>query len=513
MNINKIGVGVKKFITLENILVSLSLIVAFVIRIFRVDQILNFNYDQGRDALVIWNLIHSHKFFLIGPTTGLPGIFRAPYYYYLITPFYYLGRGNPVWPEVFLAFTSVLAIALIYHLGKKIGGRTAGIIAAAISAFSLNILFASQWLSNPTPMLILSMVLVWAMIKVTEKKKWAWPIIAVVSGLSLFSFGSSGEFFYFLALFIFLIWTVLRQGFGGRSSLNIKIILISIFLFVLTFIPLVFFDLKHGHILLHNMFGTFGMGSGSFAVPSWGFIKSRTISYFDIFTNKIFPFRNITNQIILSIVGISFLIFLPKLIKNIKFNVVLLLLLSATIGLYFYQGNYGVLYDYYMTGYYMIFILFFAIILGQIWKVKILGKVFIVIFFYLFFANNIPTILGTINNSCDTPTSICFVDQKEAIDWIYKDANGRDFNVDEYVPPVITYSYNYLFTWLGTTKYHKLPVEPQISLLYTLYEVDPPHPERLQAWLTRQQGIGKVIKQETIGGITVQERERIPGGK
>jgi 4-amino-4-deoxy-L-arabinose transferase-like glycosyltransferase len=497
---------IRKFFTTENILVSIGLVIAFIIRVFRVGEILNFNYDQGRDALVIWDLIHSHKFFLIGPTTGLPGIFRAPYYYYLITLFYYLGRGNPVWPEVFLVFTSVLAIALIYHLGKKIDGRTTGIIAAVIAAFSLNVILSSQWLSNPTPMLVLSMTLVWAMIKVTEKKQWAWPVIAVVSGLSLFSFGSSGEFFYFLALAIFFVWQ-------WKNRPDLKNFILSIVLFILTFIPLVFFDLKHGHILLHNMFGTFGMGSGSFAIPTWGFIKSRTFSYFDIFTNKIFPYRNTFNLIILGLSGVSFLAFLPKLFKNTKFKVVLLLLLSATIGLYFYQGNYGVLYDYYMTGYYMIFILFFAIILGQIWKVKILGKVFIIIFFYLFFANNIPTILGTINDSCNTSTSICFIDQKEAINWIYKDANGRDFNVDEYVPPVIPYSYNYLFTWLGTTKYHKLPVEPQISLLYTLYEVDPPHPERLDAWLIRQKGIGKVVKEETFGGITVQERERISDGK
>ena len=66
-----------------------------------------------------------------------------------------------------------------------------------------------------------------------------------------------------------------------------------------------------------------------------------------------------------------------------------------------------------------------------------------------------------------------------------------------------------MFTWLGTYKYNKLPVESQVPLLYTLYEVDPPHPERLQAWLARQVGIGKVIKQMTFGGITVQERIRI----
>src|SRR6266536_4880928 len=82
------------------------LIAAFFLRVYRIGTVLGFYFDQGRDAGIIWDLIHLHKFFLIGPTTGLPGIFRGPYYYYLIAPFYFLGKGNPVWPSIFLSFTT-----------------------------------------------------------------------------------------------------------------------------------------------------------------------------------------------------------------------------------------------------------------------------------------------------------------------------------------------------------------------------------------------------------------------
>ena len=112
---------IKRFFTPEYISVFIILLISFVLRVFRVDQILGFYYDQGRDALVIWNLIYSHKFFLIGPTTGLAGVFRGPFYYYLIAPFYWLGKGNPVWPAVFLAFLSVAALGLMYYLAREIG--------------------------------------------------------------------------------------------------------------------------------------------------------------------------------------------------------------------------------------------------------------------------------------------------------------------------------------------------------------------------------------------------------
>lgn len=494
---------VKKFLTPEIFFLFLLLIAAFILRVYRVGQILNFYYDQGRDALVIWDLIHSHKFFLIGPTTGLAGIFRGPYYYYLITPFYFLGKGSPIWPSVFLAFTAVFAIWLLYVLGKKIQGLATGFLAVVIATFSFYIIFASRWLSNPTPMLLLSVVLVWAMFEVTEGKRWAWPIIALVSGLSLFNFGSSGEFFYFPALFVFLIWQ-----WKGRP--DVKNLVWSIILFSLTFAPLVMFDLKHDHILLHNLFGTFGVGSGSFVMPSIKFILQRTLAYYDIFSSKIFVSMNNYDTVALIIVALYFLASLPKLLKNKKVKIVLLLLISPIVGLYFYRGNYGVLYDYYMTGYYLIFVLLFAIVLGRIWQNR-LGKLFIGVFLILFLLANFPLTLAKENDGCDGPLTICLSNQTKAIDWIYKDAGSSNFNVDEYVPPVIPYAYNYLFLWLGTEKYHKLPVDSQIPLLYTLYEVDPDHPERLNAWLDRQKRIAKPLYQEkeTTGGITVQRRTRI----
>src|SRR3989344_3787237 len=108
----------KKFLTPLNLFVLLVLLVALFVRVYRVDQILAFHYDQGRDALVIWDLINKGKLFLIGPVTGIAGIFRGPFYYYLMAPFYFLGKGSPIWPSVFLAITSVFGLGLMYYLAK-----------------------------------------------------------------------------------------------------------------------------------------------------------------------------------------------------------------------------------------------------------------------------------------------------------------------------------------------------------------------------------------------------------
>jgi hypothetical protein len=54
-----------------------------------------------------------------------------------------------------------------------------------------------------------------------------------------------------------------------------------------------------------------------------------------------------------------------------------------------------------------------------------------------------------------------------------------------------------------------LKIEERVDLLYTLYEADPPHPDRIGTWLERQEGIGVVEKEASFGGITVQERTRL----
>ena len=62
-----------------------------------------FTYDVGRDMLALSAIVHLHKIPLIGATTGLPGIFYGPWWYYMLTPFFIIFSGSPqgialTWP-------------------------------------------------------------------------------------------------------------------------------------------------------------------------------------------------------------------------------------------------------------------------------------------------------------------------------------------------------------------------------------------------------------------------------
>ena len=191
--------------------------------------------------------------------------------------------------------------------------------------------------------------------------------------------------------------------------------------------------------------------------------------------------------------------------KTYILNIVKLFLLFLgvpLIGYIFYTGNYGNFYGYYLTGYYLIIVLLFSFLTSFLLKYRF-GKLIIIVGLALFLGSNLKLTIKKLNIDILNSNEIVLQNQIMAINWIKEDSGNHKFNVDVYVPPVIPHSYNYLFKWLDLGQ-----SEDSQKLLYTLYEIDPPHPERLDAWLARQDGIGKVEETVKFGGITVERRER-----
>lgn len=409
-----------------------------------------------------------------------------------------------MWSANFLSATTVAAIAVLFWLALKAHSRAAAIFAAIIASFSFKLIFDSRWLSNPTPMLLLSMLLVLCMFLILNKKNWAWIPLAFISGTSLFHFGSSGEFFYFPALAIFALWQ--------RKSLNLKIIIYSVAAFLVTALPLILFDLKNNYLLANNIH-EFLFEKETFKQSFWEVVPLRVEFYKSVFSSRIFQNQEPPILVILFILFLCFLVYLPRLIKNKEIKTVILLFLAPIVGLLFFQGNEGNVYDYYLTGYYLVFVFLVAVTLGELWK-SFAGKLFVLFFFGVFLFQNMRLTGIKLNDGLTGENTIALGNQKEAIEWIYEDAGGVNFNVDVYVPPVIPYAYDYLFTWYPETTRLRGASDSQsiaehVRLLYTLYEVDPPHPERLDAWHARQAGIGKIEYEARFGGLTVQRRQRL----
>ncbi len=481
-------------------LVIIILLFACFVRVYRLNDLVGFYYDQGRDALVIWNLIHDHKFFLIGPTTGVEGIFLGPFYYYLITPFYWLGNGNPVWPATFLGLLNVAGIYIVFAIARKYFDNTSAILTAFIMSISYYLVIAHRWLSNPTPLPFFSALAVWSILQIINSKDQKyWPMLGLLMGLSLQLEAASATFFIPAVAIILAI---------NHDRLRTKPIWIlsGILVFISTLLPQLVFDFRHDHIL-YKSFYSFLIAEKSFRPELFAFLQQRLIVYQNIITNLFWATQK-NSEIFIVLCVVSAVMVKKKLFSK-EYLALSVWCLTPLAILLFYHGNKGYLWDYYFTGIFPFLILMITRIMvlmaQRYFVVKLVAPVMLIALSYL----NFLPIYTALTKNIHAAGNISLGSSVLAVDWIYKDTKTRPFNVDVYVPPVISYAYDYLFLWRGTTKFHTLPSDQREPALYTLYEIDPPHPERLEAWLSRQAGIGKVETSFDIGGIIAERRIRI----
>jgi 4-amino-4-deoxy-L-arabinose transferase-like glycosyltransferase len=488
---------IEKFFSKNYLLIAILSLASF-LRLFRINELLGFWYDQGRDALAIWGMLHEGKMTLIGQQMGFTGIFRGGWFYWILAPFYAIGGGNPIWPTVFLVATSVVAIYLIYRLGTELGGRGTGFLAALIAATSYYIISASNWLSGTTPELLVSMLIVWTVFSFLKKKIWAIPLLGFLVGMSL-QFEGAAEVYLIPAIIIIL-------ALNKKLLPKFKVFLLGFILFLAPAIPQALFELRHPGVLSGAIINLV-FHEKTFTFQFWEIIKTRMPYYYQLFSSK-FWINGYTLFAPFFATFVFALIFRWKEFwKNNYFRVIFIFAVAPFIGTLFFVSNKGAVYDYYFTCYYLIWILFFSFVLVSISK-KIWGRLIIAAFLTVMLFQNVVAYTEHYFISVEDPNYTTFYGELKTLDWIYNDAGGKNFNVDVYVPPVIPYEFDYLFKWYGNSKYGYTPSADMLPLLYTIHEIDNFHPTFLSKWLDRQETIGKIEKSAKFGGITVERRTR-----
>jgi len=477
--------------------------VGFFLRCYRQSSLLPFYYDQGRDAKMAADIISLKNFPAIGPTTGIEGLFLGPFWYYLITPGYFIGQGNPVIASYFIAFLESLTIPLIFYLVKTYWRRDTAYLAAILWAFSHYLIRSSRWFSNPSPlptMVLISMIL---LIKIFKDKKYHYlPWVALVFGLSLQLEAASAIFFFPILLIFALI------NFTSLKKIKLFTWIKSIFTFGILLLPELAFELKNDFLISRKFIG-FLLGrvnsdtGKSWAIPTFSFLANRLNAYYQSFYSKLDT--NVTRYsiifLIIFIIGIFFLI--KKYKNNILIRLQLLWLFVPLFLLLFFVGNYGNLYDYYLTGFFPAFIILFSVIV-TLPKNKILYLLSIFLTTVYFFNGNYIPLKSYLGAGIDGVENITYGNEILAVDYVCKKNSEQPGNYDVYVPPVIAHAYEYLFQWRQSKGLCPPFISERNSNLYIIYEVDPPHPERLDNWFDKYKQ-DKLIHEEFFGGVRVKQ--------
>ena len=230
----------------ELFLLLCLLIIAAFLRIYRIADYMTFLGDEGRDVLVVYNILHG-KLTLLGPTSSVGGFFLGPIYYYFMAPFLWLFNYDPVGPAIMVALFGTATVWLVYKIGKEFFNTATGFIAAGLYTIAPLVIAHSRSSWNPNLMPFFTVLLLYVLYQAQHKRKL---VLFIISGIL---FGIAIQLHY-VELFVgvviaayiaFLDWISKsnRQQFIGTIVKKYLAIFVGTLIGIS---PLLAFELRHG---------------------------------------------------------------------------------------------------------------------------------------------------------------------------------------------------------------------------------------------------------------------------
>lgn len=232
---------------IEIISLGFILIVTALLRFPLISQgFFAFTYDQGRDLLEVAEIVENKNLTLIGPTTGLPGIFYGPWWYYFLSPLYFLSQGNVQTIALTFAAIGEATIVLLYLLTKKATGVTpVALTVAAVAAMSQPFITSSSQIWSPSLVLPLMLAYVFSLYRIFQKPKAVWFLVLGIS--SGFIADSGAAFGIVLTVSTFIAAAVFRKNFLGKNFLFFLVGLLLVLL------PRIIFDIRNDFLITKSI--------------------------------------------------------------------------------------------------------------------------------------------------------------------------------------------------------------------------------------------------------------------
>lgn len=266
--------------------------------------------DEGRDAIIVRNLLVHADPILIGPGTSVGGMYLGPLYYYFMAPFLLLANFSPVGPAIGVALLGIATIYLVYFVGKEWFGKIAGLIPAGLFAISPTVITYSHSSWNPNIMPFFSLLSIYSIWRVWKKDDFKFLFVLAVS----LSFSLQSHYLALLLLpTIGIIW-IIKFLILNTSTSNItektpmiryikhSFMAICVFLFFMS--PLLIFDIRHNWMNFNAMKSFFSAGDTNLSTNIFGYIYKIPAIAVDIVSSLLTgKYRNIS-QIVLAIVSV-----------------------------------------------------------------------------------------------------------------------------------------------------------------------------------------------------------------
>ncbi len=364
--LNKMNILKKR---LELIIIAAVILIAVFFRFWQIRDYVVFLGDEGRDMLVMRNMILERRPVFLGPTASVGGFYLGPIYYWMAAPFLALWQFDPVGPSIMVAAFGVATVILLYKFLNETAGFWPAILAGLLYAIAPLIVRYSRSSWNPNPLPFFALLQIYSVYLAITKKK---PLFFLLSGLC---FGVAIQLHYLAVSLIPITIAIIALN-SNHKSWPKAIVLASIGA-VITFSPFLIFEARHGFPNFHTIleFVTRKTTHG-YQSPNLIWV---IFNFGNIFLEDIAKFAGtIFTEIVFWVLSIGSVFLLAKNWQNERKRLVLSICVIWFLGglavLRFYSGQ---IFDYYFGFMFPAPFFVFGTLAGEYWRKNIFKLIFI----------------------------------------------------------------------------------------------------------------------------------------
>ena len=309
----------------------------------------------------------------------------------------------------------MFSIVALYFLIRKIFGGKTAVIASLIYSVSYTAVSIERGVTSNNLIFLTTIQLLYCLRQYFNKKDVFLIIGAFLAGIATVNFNPT----FITAAIAFFITALLRK------EKNLSLLIVCLLAFLINFLPLLIFNMRHGNILFESL-KNFASLNSERMLAFEKFISIPKEILIPFITNYLFQstfFIYTALTVGLSLYGLS---------KLLKYDNKSLLFLPITIlisllAFFFYSGHIP---DYYFQQSLLSFVVLVALALRP--------KIILLLFTFIFLTMNLSTAanFNTLNN---------YKIKKQIVNYILEDTRDESFNVYYNLPQGLNTGYKYLF--------------------------------------------------------------------
>ncbi len=470
-------------IVTRNWLFLLILILAAFLRLYKIDQYMEFLGDQGRDVVVARSFLKEGHIFTIGPVTSIGNMYLGPFYYYLVVvPGLILTWFNPIGPSIVVALLGVLTVYLIFRFSLKWFNYQTAYLAAFLYTISPVVIKYSDFSWNPNIMPLFALLF----FNFCLESNFVFASLAFIMCLNS----------HYLALLLLpvggLIYLLKYLRTPKLRPTLAKQLTVAIVIFIVSLVPQILFDLKHHGQNINSIISFFTNRETTVNLKAYKALPEIG-PLFNQLNSRLLAGKNDQLGLFVTII-FSLLIFYEVFLqfKSKKINTIsnwLILWLGAGLtGLALYKQH---IYDHYFGFLYPVLFILFAYLIVKLPKILTLSLLIVLTIFSILenpFRWTAPKQMATTYS----------IDQS-----IIKSAHGQPFNFALLAKMNYDPGYRYFLSELNApVQLLQNEITDQLFVVCEPFQIDC-NPINNPEWSVAAFGWAKIDSQWEINGIKI----------